>query len=96
MTPFDEARIPFTNDSGFFNMMSYVSRQTNFESVDDYEAYAARLTEMPRYFAQHKANMRRGIETNMTASAEILPGIISTIKQLGEGEVKAPTCPHRP
>jgi len=25
----------------------------------------------------------------MTASAEILPGIISTIKQLGEGEVKA-------
>ena len=89
LSPFDEARIPFTNDSGFFNMMSYVSRQTNFESVDDYEAYAARLTEMPRYFAQHKANMRRGIETNMTASAEILPGIISTIKQLGEGEVKA-------
>ena len=89
LSPFDEARIPFTNDSGFFNMMSYVSRQTNFESVDDYEAYAARLTEMPRYFAQHKANMRRGMETNMTASAEILPGIISTIKQLGEGEVKA-------
>ena len=88
LAPFDEARIPFTNDSGFFNMMSYVSRQTTFETVDDYEAYAARLTEMPRYFAQNKANMRRGIETNMTASTEILPGIISTVKQLGEGEVK--------
>lgn len=86
--PFDEARIPFTNDSGFFNEMSYISRQTTFASVDDYEAYAARLTEIPRYFGEHKANMRRGIETNMTASAEIMPGIINMVKQLGEGEAK--------
>ena len=57
--------------------MSYISRQTTFATIDDYEAYAARLTEMPRYFGQHKANMRRGIQTNMTASAEIMPGIIS-------------------
>lgn len=88
LSPFDEARIPFTNDSGFFNEMSYISRQTSFESIDDYEAYAARLTEMPRYFGQHKANMRRGIETNMTASAEIMPGIINMVKQLGEGAAK--------
>ena len=44
MSPFDEGRIPFTNDSGFFNEMSYISRQTKFETPDDYEAYAARLT----------------------------------------------------
>lgn len=88
LSPFDQARIPFTNDSGFFNEMSYISRQTTFASVDDYEAYAARLTEIPRYFGQHKANMRRGIETNMTASAEIMPGIISMVKQLGEGNAK--------
>ncbi len=86
--PFDEARIPFTNDSGFFNQMSYISRQTTFARVDDYEAYAARLTEMPRYFGQHKANMRRGIETNMTASAEIMPGIIEVVKKFGEGNAK--------
>jgi len=86
--PFDEARIPFTNDSGFFNQMSYISRQTTFATVDDYEAYAARLTEMPRYFGQHKANMRRGIKSNMTASAEIMPGIIDMVKTLGEGEAK--------
>ena len=89
LLPFDEARIPFTNDSGFFNQMSYISRQTTFASIDDYEAYAARLTEIPRYFGQHKANMRRGIETNMTASAEIMPGIISMVKKLGEGDAKA-------
>jgi len=84
MAPFDEARIPFTNDSGFFNSMSYISRQTTFRIADDYEAYAARLTELPRFFGQHKANMRRGIETNMTASAAIMPGIIDMVKGLGD------------
>ena len=84
MAPFDEARIPFTNDSGFFNEMSYISRQTVFETADDYEAYAARLTQLSRYFAQHKANMRRGITTGFTASADILPGIIEMIKSLSQ------------
>ncbi|MGB0907767.1 MAG: DUF885 domain-containing protein, partial [Maricaulaceae bacterium] len=88
LAPFDEARIPFTNDSGFFNMLVYVSRQTNFETPEDYEAYAARLTELPRYFRQHKANMQRGIDTNMTASAEIIPGIIGMVETLGSGDPK--------
>ena len=88
LMPFDQARIPFTNDSGFFNQMSYISRQTNFETIDDYEAYAARLSQLPFYFAQHKANMRRGITTNMTASAEIIPGIIEVVEKLGTGDAK--------
>ncbi len=80
--PFDESRIPFTNDSGFFNELSYISRQTVFQSVDDYEAYAARLTALPRYFGQHKSNLRRGIKTSYTASGEVLPGIVNGIKAL--------------
>ena len=88
LMPFDQARIPFTNDSGFFNQMSYISRQTNFATIDDYEAYAARLSQLPFYFAQHKANMRRGITTNMTASAEIIPGIIEVVEKLGTGDAK--------
>ena len=87
--PFDEARLPFTNDSGFFNELSYISRQTRFESVDDYEAYAARLSELPRYFGQHKANLRRGIKTDYTASNEILPSIVSIIMGLSETETKS-------
>ncbi len=89
LAPFDQGRIPFTNDSGFFNELSYVARQTVFESVDDYEAYAARLTEVPRYFGQHKTNMRRGIETGYTASAEIIPGIIETVKSLTNTSVES-------
>ena len=82
--PFDEDRIPFTNDSGFFNELSYISRQTSFKKPADFEAYAARLSAIPQYFGQHKANMRRGMATDFTASSEILPGIISMVKNLSE------------
>ena len=33
--PFDEARIPFTNDSGFFNELSYVSNKEKLWSILD-------------------------------------------------------------
>jgi uncharacterized protein (DUF885 family) len=82
LAPFDEARLPFTNDSGFFNNILYLARQTRFEKVSDYEAYASRLTELPRYFLQHKNNMRRGMESGFTAAAEIMPGILETVENL--------------
>ncbi|PHR57464.1 MAG: DUF885 domain-containing protein [Robiginitomaculum sp.] len=86
---FDTSRLPFTNDSGFFNMMSYVFMQTRFETIDDYEAYAARLSELPRFFAQHQANLKRGVNTGYTASKEILPGIIDTIAIYAKPDVNA-------
>jgi uncharacterized protein (DUF885 family) len=86
LAEFDEARLSFTNDSGFFSLMSYVAKQTKFETTDDYEAFAARLSELPRFFNEHKNNMRRGIETNYTASEEILPGILNIVRSFGEGE----------
>ena len=84
LAPFDVARVPFTNDSGFFNQLSFIVRQTRFKTPEDYEAYAARLTRLPRFFAQAKENMRRGIQTNFTASAEILPGIQEMIDRMAE------------
>lgn len=84
LMPFDTARIPFTNDSGFFNELSFVLRQTSFKTPEDYESYAARLTRLPRFFGQAKENMRRGIRTNFTASAEILPGIQDMIDEMAE------------
>lgn len=88
LADYDEARIPFTNDSGFFNELAYISRQTTFDTLDDYEAYAARLTELPRYFRQHRANMSRGIKTGMTASAEIMPGILDMVEALSKGPME--------
>ena len=84
LLPFDQSRVPFTNDSGFFNNMIYISGQTRFEDAGDYEAYAARLTQLPRYFAQNRENMKRGIEDGFVASDQILPGIIESVRTLAE------------
>lgn len=89
LAPFDAARVPFTNDSGFFNELSFIVRRTDFDTTADYEAYAARLTRLPRYFAQAKENMRRGVRTNFTASAEILPGIQEMIDEMAETSASA-------
>ena len=89
LAPFDTARIPFTNDSGFFNELSFVLRQTDFKTAEDYEAYAARLTRLPRFFAQAKDNMRRGVKTKFTASAEILPGIQTMIEDMASATPEA-------
>lgn len=90
LAPFDVARVPFTNDSGFFNQLSFIVRRTKFETTEDYEAYAARLTRLPRFFAQAKDNMRRGIRTNFTASTEILPDIQDMIDSMAN----APAVDH--
>jgi len=84
LAPFDEARIPFMNDSGFFNELSFVLRQTDFKTVEDYEAYASRLTRLPRFFGQAQENMRRGIRNGFTASDIILPGIQDMIDDMAE------------
>ena len=89
LAPFDTARVPFRNDSGFFNELSFVVRQTDFKTIEDYEAYAARLTRLPRYFAQAKENMRRGIQTNFTASAEIMPAIQEMIDDMAQASAQS-------
>ena len=91
IAPFDTARIPFTNDSGFFNELSFVLRQTDFKTTQDYEAYAARLTRLPTFFGQAKDNMRRGIKTKFTASTEILPGIQEMIDNMATSPVETHT-----
>ena len=87
VAPFDEARIPFQNDNGFFNELLYIARQTQFATAADYSDYAARLTQLPTYFNQHRENLRRGMETGFTASADILPGVIDVIRRLAEADV---------
>ena len=84
LAPFDQARLPFFNDSGFFTLPTSMGRNTTLRTPDDYAAYAARLTKVPAYFKQVRANLQRGIDTNYTASAEIMPGVLAIIRRFAE------------
>jgi len=63
---FDEARVPFSNDGGFHSTVDYIARTTPVRDREDAEAWLARLTAMPRYYADNIANARRGITTGFT------------------------------
>ncbi len=58
---FDEARIPFTSDEGFFVNPLYAAAGTVLRNSDDVTAWLNRLSSLPGYYATETANMRRGL-----------------------------------
>lgn len=63
---FDEARIPFTNDEGFYFESNYAADNTPLRTEADAQHWLARMRALPAYYAQQIANMRRGISTGFT------------------------------
>ena len=60
---FDEERIPFSNDSGFFSVPGYIAEGTRLRSAAEVEAYLVRMAGLPGYYETEIANMRRGLKT---------------------------------
>lgn len=68
---FSEWEMPFNSDSNFW---SYLAPGGAFGSVEDYEAYIGRLNDLPRYFAEHTANARAGLERGFSVPRVSLEG----------------------
>ncbi|MCQ9156548.1 DUF885 domain-containing protein [Acidomonas methanolica] len=60
---FDEARIPFTSDEGFYLTPGYAADNSPLRNEAAARHWLARMTALPAYYAQQIANMRRGIAT---------------------------------
>jgi uncharacterized protein (DUF885 family) len=60
---FDEPRIPFTSDEGFFVTPLYASEGTTLHTAAEVDAWLARLRGLPAYYAMETQNMRRGLAT---------------------------------
>jgi uncharacterized protein (DUF885 family) len=82
LAPFDDERIPFTNDSGFFSYPAELGLSTRPRTVAEAEAWIARLETLPVYFEQQVAWLRRGIETGWVQPRHIVPGVLEQIEQL--------------
>lgn len=59
---FDEARMPFLNDSGFHTTFDYLAQSSPIRSKPDADAWLARLSGFSTYYARNIANARRGIK----------------------------------
>jgi uncharacterized protein (DUF885 family) len=88
---FDEERIPFTNDEGFFVTPTYVAGDTRLGTSAQIEAYLARLTALPAYYAAETANMRRGLATGfVTPRITALTAARATRAQADRAEADDP------
>lgn len=70
---------PLNSDSFFW---SGLHRQYGgFGSVEGYEKYIGRMRDLPRYFDEHMANMRRGLARGFSPPAVTLAGRDASIAQ---------------
>lgn len=68
---FREWEMPFDSDSNFW---SYLDRGRGFTTVEEYEAYIARMRDVPRYFGEHIANARAGLARGFSVPRVTLDG----------------------
>jgi uncharacterized protein (DUF885 family) len=88
---FDEQRIPFTNDEGFFTEPAEVAGNTRLRTADQAEAYLARMAALPDYYAVQIANMRRGLATGfVTPRITALSAAKATRAQADQAEADDP------
>ncbi|MGH7023303.1 MAG: DUF885 domain-containing protein [Caulobacteraceae bacterium] len=64
---FDEERIPFTNDEGFFVTPAEVAEDTVPHNEAEAEAWLTRVATLDRYYATEIGNMRRGMATGFVS-----------------------------
>jgi len=69
---FDTARIPFTGDWGFQAAPVFAALRLRIRNEADAESWIQRLNDVPRYFAENRTNMARGITTGWTANTDPL------------------------
>jgi len=73
-------RVPFFSDSGFHTSPARMWRGITFRKAEDYRAYIERLKDLPRYLAEHEANLRLGMAEGFTMPKVVLDGLLPTFQ----------------
>jgi len=88
--------MPFNSDSAFWSDLDFMAR-TELRDAAAYHAYAARLRDVPRYFAQQIANMRAGLARGFSVPRAVLDGrdgAIAAVASLQAPEAAALYAPY--
>ncbi len=68
---FDEDRIPYASDQGFFVIPDYAAGGTALHTPQDAQAWLTRLATLPAFYATETANLERGIATGFVLPRRI-------------------------
>lgn len=77
---FDEERMPFVADDGFFNLPDYVARSTTIRSRADADGWLARLAAVADFYATEVVDARRGLATGFVQPGVVLDAALSTVR----------------
>ncbi len=72
---FDEDRIPYASDQGFFVIPDFTASGIALHSTQEAQAWLARLAALPAFYATETANLQRGIATGF-----VLPRRIAAVQ----------------
>ena len=72
--------MPLTSEYGFHVAIANTQYQHRFDSLQDYQDYLNKLTQVPRYFQQQQYWMTQGLEQGITQPKAVLNGFEQTIK----------------
>ncbi|QNE06373.1 DUF885 domain-containing protein [Croceicoccus marinus] len=75
--------MPFNSDSNFW---TYLDARAPYSDVADYENYIARMRDVPRYFAEHVANARAGMQRGFSVPRVSLEGRDASIEPYTRAE----------
>jgi uncharacterized protein (DUF885 family) len=79
--PLDTGRIDaFSSEGGPGQSLGYVASVTRITSIDDAEAYIARLEAMPALYDDQLANARRGLATGLVQPRSIVENALSLME----------------
>ncbi len=81
---FDEERMPFNSDSGFFYVASYTAGSTRLRNEVEVQAYLARIAALPDYYATNIANMRRGLKTGFVQPKLVAEAAVRMTRTLAD------------
>ncbi|GAC1421770.1 MAG: DUF885 domain-containing protein [Acidobacteriaceae bacterium] len=70
--PFKEWEMPVTQYAGVQLDLPQLMQHTQFDTVEDYDHYIARLSRIPAFFTQTIANMQSGIDDHRTPPAFLI------------------------
>lgn len=78
---FKSYQIPFLSDSGFHSEMMRLHIQVPLKTLKDYQNYLQRLSAIPAFFEQNKANMLAGLSRGYSMPRIVMQGFSDVIKK---------------
>lgn len=83
---FQQERMPFTNDSGFFSAPFQVARNTRIGSLAQAEAWLGRIQAIPVWLAQHQAWLQLGIDSGAVQPEYVVEAVVRQLTTLANTE----------